>query len=488
MSKIIIVGGGVAGLTAGIVARLNGYDAAVCEKHTVAGGNLTGWNRGGYHIDNCIHWLTGTNPVTDQYRLWVETGALGEGVEVYQADALYTYERNGASLALSRDVNRLHADMLALSPSDEREIASFIRAVKAAKTIIEVSAKSNDQKATGPELAASLPILLRYHRMTTRELGRRFRHPVLQGFTECLFVEGFGALGLLVAIATFCSDNGGVPCGGSFAMAQRMTERFRSLGGELICGAAVTGIQRRHRRAVGVTLDNGTVIPADDVILAVDPAFAFGQLLDASYMPLPLQKLYDHPRVSRFSSFHCAFACETNDLPFTGEMIFPFSASLQKKLRSRYLILREYSHEEGFSPKGTALLQTMHYCTEDECRYFIRLKERPEDYRALKAEFAGEITAMIEARDPQLRGKLRCIDTWTPATYRRFTGADVGSYMGFVFPPKLNPVFMSGKIKGLDNVFLATQWQQVPGGLPVAAKAGEAAVKAIMKRDQKRAK
>ena len=91
MSDIVIIGGGVAGLTAGICALLNGFDAVIYEKHHIAGGNLTGWDRGGYHIDNCVHWLTGTNPVTTQHELWVRTGALGD-TAVFQAESLYTYE------------------------------------------------------------------------------------------------------------------------------------------------------------------------------------------------------------------------------------------------------------------------------------------------------------------------------------------------------------------------------------------------------------
>lgn len=485
MAKIVIAGGGVAGLTAGIYARLNGYEAVIFEKHSVPGGNLTGWDRGGYHIDNCIHWLTGTNPVTRQHRIWTDTGALC-GVEVYQADSLYTYERKGESLSLSRDVNRLHADMLALSPQDEKEISSFIKALKGAKTIIEVSSKSNDRRCTTRELAAALPLLLRYHRMTTRELGRRFHHPVIRGFTECLFAEDFGALGLLVALATFCSDNGGVPRGGSLATAQRMAERFRSLGGELNCGVSVTDIRLNGKRAVSVKTDDGAETAADYVILAVDPALAFTKLLDESYMPSGLKRLYDHPSVSRFSSFHCAFACDLPELPFCGDRIFDYPYELQKNLNSRYLILREYSHEEGFAPEGKSLIQTMHYCTEDECRRLIRLREKPADYRAEKQETAALIEEQIILHFPELKGRLQCIDIWTPATYKRFTGADVGSYMGFVFPPKLNPVFMSGRLKDLDNVFLATQWQQAPGGLPVASKAGEAAIREIVKRDGKK--
>ena len=42
MKKVIVVGAGVSGLSAGIYAALAGFDVTVCEKHRVAGGNLTG--------------------------------------------------------------------------------------------------------------------------------------------------------------------------------------------------------------------------------------------------------------------------------------------------------------------------------------------------------------------------------------------------------------------------------------------------------------
>ena len=70
LAKIIIIGAGVSGLSAGIYAQMNGHNATIYERHFKAGGNLTGWDRCGYHIDNCIHWLTGTNPATELYRTW----------------------------------------------------------------------------------------------------------------------------------------------------------------------------------------------------------------------------------------------------------------------------------------------------------------------------------------------------------------------------------------------------------------------------------
>ena len=57
--KVAIIGGGVAGLTAGIYLQKDGFNVEIFEKCGVVGGNLTGWKRNGYQIDNCIHWLTG---------------------------------------------------------------------------------------------------------------------------------------------------------------------------------------------------------------------------------------------------------------------------------------------------------------------------------------------------------------------------------------------------------------------------------------------
>lgn len=72
MKKIIIVGGGIAGLAAGIYGLKAGMAAEIYEKNPVAGGSCSGWYRGDYFIDNCIHWLTGTKPDTPQYGIWQE--------------------------------------------------------------------------------------------------------------------------------------------------------------------------------------------------------------------------------------------------------------------------------------------------------------------------------------------------------------------------------------------------------------------------------
>jgi len=74
--KLIIIGAGIAGLSAGCYARMNGYDVEIFEKHTLPGGMCTSWKRKGFTFDYCIHNLSGTAPGSDLRQVWDELGSL----------------------------------------------------------------------------------------------------------------------------------------------------------------------------------------------------------------------------------------------------------------------------------------------------------------------------------------------------------------------------------------------------------------------------
>ena len=50
--KIAIIGAGIAGLSAGCYARMNGYEAEIYESHSIPGEFCTSWKRGEYTIDH----------------------------------------------------------------------------------------------------------------------------------------------------------------------------------------------------------------------------------------------------------------------------------------------------------------------------------------------------------------------------------------------------------------------------------------------------
>lgn len=478
MKEVLIIGGGVAGLSAGICAQLSGFHATVCEQHAIAGGCLTAWERGGYHIDNCIHWLTGTNPHTDLYELWRDLGVLtGADGEIYRRPALYTFVNGKGRMALDRDIDALYASMLSLSPDDGKEITAFIKAVKALQGVLGIAGKDHDEEIPLGQLVSSVPNLIKYYRLSLSELSRCFKHPTLRHFFMSFLPENFGVLGLLYVIANYCGDSADLPYGGSEQMAQRLIGRFTSLGGTLLTGKKAARLNTERRRAVSVTFADGDILFADSFILTIDPARIFGALTDVK-MPQMLRERYR--KLRRFSAYHCAFGVESEQLPFDGDVTLYIPVEYQKKMHAKYLLVRNDSHEQGYAPERKSLLQVMVYCGEKTSRALIRARAKDrEKYTAFKNDTAAIIEELLIKQYPALSGRLTMLDTWTPASYRRYVGSQIGSFMSFVLPSKYLPREQGNEIRGLDNVRLAGQWLQPPGGLPIAALSGKHAVESL---------
>ena len=135
MKKVVIIGGGIAGMTAGVLLQKAGFQTEIYEKNALPGGLCTGWKREGYFIDNCIHWLTGTRPGSGLHELWKEIGALGDGVELHKKEMFFSSKLDGRVLTFWRDKERTRKEMLELSPEDEKEINKLIDYVSMAENM-----------------------------------------------------------------------------------------------------------------------------------------------------------------------------------------------------------------------------------------------------------------------------------------------------------------------------------------------------------------
>ncbi|MGB7355391.1 MAG: FAD-dependent oxidoreductase, partial [Acidobacteriaceae bacterium] len=70
--KIVIIGGGIAGLSAAVYALRCGYAVDLLEMNSQAGGLAMSWERGGYTFETCLHWLVGSRPGADFHERWRE--------------------------------------------------------------------------------------------------------------------------------------------------------------------------------------------------------------------------------------------------------------------------------------------------------------------------------------------------------------------------------------------------------------------------------
>ena len=105
--SITIIGAGIAGLSAGCYGQMNGYRTRIFEMDTKPGGVCTSWKRKGYTIDGCLHWLVGSGPASNFYRIWEELGIIQNHTFVDHDEYLRIEGKDGKSFALYSDLDRL---------------------------------------------------------------------------------------------------------------------------------------------------------------------------------------------------------------------------------------------------------------------------------------------------------------------------------------------------------------------------------------------
>ena len=484
--KVVVIGGGIAGLSAGIYALLAGFEAVIYEKNAIPGGECIGWNRKGYHIDNCIHWLTGTKKGTELYEVWKKVGALTDETEYAPVEAFFTSTYNGQSVTLWNDLKRTEQELIAIAPEDEAEIRKFIEYVEYSKQCLFPAKKPmemwglKDYIGMGATMKDFPKVMKEFGKISLEEYSKRFKSPLLQRMICDYLPKEYAAYSFLVSYATMADGNGGIPMGASLQMSLRMEKRFKELGGVIYYKKGVSEIVLNGKTATGVKFEDGSFAEADYVIPTVDTALLFGKFLPKKYMPKELQKAYSEPEnYPSISGFQVAYAV-SKDFS-VGETVF---IEIEPLCVGKRTFTRMYVKAYGYDPvctkDGNQVIQTC-ISQEDE-DYEVWKNLSPEEYKKVKEELVAEVTKRIEQAFPELQGKTEFLDAWTPLTYERYCNAHHGSYMSFITTPQVKQLKLKGQLKGIDNLYLAGQWTSAPGGLPVAVASGKFAIQRLLKK------
>lgn len=434
--------------------------------------------------------MTGTRPGSALHELWKETGALGDGVELYKKEMFFSSKLNGQTLTFWRDKERTRKEMLALSPEDEEEINKLIKYVSMAETMTVPAEKPFDAMnlidfmKLGMSMKEMGKVMKEYGNMDINELAMRFNHPLIRRAIIDYMPSGYQAYAFLVSYGTVTGGNGDIPKGGSLAMSLRIADRYKEYGGVIHTNANVENIILNGKKAEGILLENGIKVEADYVICACDTDYTFHKLLPEKYMPKGLRQMYiSRKKYPVSSGFQIAYAVDGVFAELTGTRVFSCNEMNVGKQTVQCMSVQSYDYETDFAPKGKMILQTNFSQKEEDYKYWELLYADKAAYNLQKTEIAEQAMKRVVEEYPFLEGRIRVIDVWTPITYTRYCNSYKGAYMSFVTTKKAKSITVPGVIKGIDNVMLASQWLMGPGGLPTAAAMGKFAAWRIIKKN-----
>ena len=105
--SLVVIGAGVAGLTAGRFAARNGYRTTILESASTPGGLCTSWKQKGYQFDGSVAGLSGSAPEAPIYSLSKDVGVI-DSCEVFDPDSFGSFRCTyGTTVTIYTDVDRL---------------------------------------------------------------------------------------------------------------------------------------------------------------------------------------------------------------------------------------------------------------------------------------------------------------------------------------------------------------------------------------------
>ncbi|MDR3056956.1 MAG: NAD(P)/FAD-dependent oxidoreductase [Prevotella sp.] len=489
--KVVIIGAGISGMIAGIYARKMGFETEMYESHTIAGGLCTGWQRKGYTVDGCIHWITGSKKGSDLYEIWKACGAIGDHIEVIHHDYIVACCDDGRYYYVYADLDKMGKEFLSISPEDEAAINELIGIVRSYQKLPLPACKPQELLGLFGKIKFYLPYIRAGKRVlmaSKTSIGAyisRFRSPLIRQMLSAVVPNPeLTANVLFFTLATFAFRDGGWPEGGSYVMAQRIKERYLAMEGRIYLGTPVKKIIVQNGKAIGIELGNRSEIKADYVVPTISADVLINQLLDGKYHDSYFERRYaDNKKYQLLSSTLVALGVNTDIKKY------PHSLHIKTKhpifinqTKITELTITHYCHEPSLAPDGKSLIEVA--LNDSEFGYWRSLKAAStDDYKRAKEALAIRVIEEIEAVYPEIKGKVEMTDVATPLTFHRYCGTYNGSYMSFCMTPGANSQSHRGVIPGIQNMYPAGQWVLPQGGLPIAAIAGKFAIQRICKQE-----
>ncbi|MDP3682853.1 MAG: NAD(P)/FAD-dependent oxidoreductase [Ignavibacteria bacterium] len=465
--RIVIVGGGLSGLTTAAYLARAGLKVIVFEKHTQPGGYISSFARKGFTFPSGPTSF-GSNGVV--FPILKELG-LTEKQKFIQTGFQISWEQRDIPLTNAKQTCN---DLKECFPDDKNGLERYFRWV-------EIGAKGfhesfNNGMMFGKNIIKTIVKLLYHHpffpwaswvanQQTNRNLHKRFiKNDFLRKKLDQLGYPVMTAKNTLGMWGTYFLDSW-IPIGGFQEFSNNLVHIIQKNGGEVYVGERVNRIIVENDQATSVELYDGKIVPADWVVSASDLHHTCLDLIGREQLEQtmltklenakPSESLFtvylglrNSPEFSvqlnRFKKSHVYFTCADG-------------VNIQLTLLSK--------DDPSTAPSGKHSLTIGRLSPYED---WEQLKNDKQKYKSVKTAYSDELILRAEEFLPGLRSHIEVQDSASPLTYERYTSNWRGSTAGWNWNPEYTPHFDFAKDLPIKNFYPVGHYVFNPGGVPTA--------------------
>jgi len=488
----IVIGGGLAGLTAGAALSKFGKKVLLLEQHHKPGGCATTFKRGDFIIEVGLHEMCGLENDGAIKKQIFDMLEVDQQVELLQVPELYAVLSNQEKFVFPHSYEAATKALIDKYPEDENGIKRLMKLLVGIRSEgVKLPRTPLKRKLMYPFMPLLYPNLVKASRHTVGSwLDKHIinenakldllAHIVYWGddpYTLSMFYYG-------LPFSSFIGSGGYFIKGGSQQLSSHLASYIEKQGGCVLLGKRAEKIITKNGRVTGVTFRDRFNESSEAVTIACDNVVAncaipiVPELLDEPHATSLRQQIADKTNACSLLNIYLGFK---SDLEAYG--VKHYSNSIKgddvKSLKDihpnntgdwskRSFVFVDYNKIDAqLAPSGKSVGVI---CCADYLKDWDGLSK--EDYKAKKEEVAQILLGRLEKQFPGIRESIEYYEVATSKTIKRFTSNTAGSVYGFAQSKEQSGLKRFRNNFLIPNLYFASAWAFPGGGFEGAIMAG----------------
>jgi prolycopene isomerase len=491
MYDVIVIGGGLSGLTAGSLLAKRGLKVVVIDKSANPGGSCGSFKRNGVIFDNGAAMLYGFGEKGYAAHRFV-FNCLEEPLDVIKHDSLYAIDYRGVKIIFYQDIDRFIEELRPLFPDDIGNFKRFYHDLGVLYEHIMVENPSfstpdeTDRKKALAQMARhplSYIRFLTYLNMSAETLLKKyFKNPeVFKFFNKLTSTYCYTTVqetpAVLAAVMFVDNHVGGsyYPAGSTMFLTGKLEKAIEENGGEMLPSTEVTKILFENGKPSGVETSTHQRLLARDLIYS-GTVWNFYAKLAPDENTTPEKRAWAQSLAPTYSSVVLYALVDKKAIPADTlpiEMLVGNPDRIDESEVTCYFLSLD---DRTLCPEDAQTLVAIGPT-------FVDWKTKdPAEYRELKEREKARLLALLERRFPGFIEAVRYSEIATPKTIERYTNKNNGAVAGPL--QKLGQhMFKRWHTRSeWDNLFYCGESTAMGTGTPTVTISGLSAANAILRK------
>jgi phytoene dehydrogenase-like protein len=499
MSKrVVVIGGGLGGLSAGVACAQAGCDVTLFEKQPRTGGYAVSFSRNGFTFDPSLHAAPAAGPGQEFEQLCARLGIASE-IKFLNINKGFLARLGERSFEIPADLCALKDGFSTVFPAQRKGLSLFhADLMQHAPLYYETIEGRLSPLAVATRFVPKVPSFL-YHAGTSTHtyLSRFISDPALRAllYHPAIFygipMRLFPAVNFMIMYYLLMAKGMYTIQGGGSMLSSALNRRLAALGGGILTSTEIVKIKIVHGKAVAVVTADSTETAADAVIANVNTPALVHSLIGDGHFPARYKKSLAPLRPSlSLLQLHIGLDCPLAATGISNHIttVFP-DADLDQCLGGResnliptgFSIIAPTVTDASAAPQGKSVLSILGGVSSEKWRM---LGENA--YRDEKKRSTDKLLSEMDKLYPNIRSHRAGVDCATPRTFERYTGNPGGAILGFDCGIGTQRNIMRASRIPVKNVYCASAWTGRLGGYMQVVKAGISAAEKCIREFDKR--